>query len=361
MMDLSKYGFIATACARTLDEIEARLGVKFNRQEMFDQEDCLNRNYRGNMVWSFKFSKDGTAATFSVDGERDREGVRTCPCGHHVEFVASPKGYPSGNALECALGELKSAIPAIQALRTPQPTKATMRQFTPSERETITDSIKTINQNLRANLDPAAIIAAYEQTDPNNAVGIAVTIPADFNQPATFEVRSGHSLSSGALPLSDRLILATTDDKPYKNMRYLTTWSTNDTQTEWLKTHRIPPSDGIDELVAELVETCSRDKGVRVRYIKDGSLFKGELGILKKNAEDIRALHTLYRGKSCALDLYYRLATDTPCRSNLNFRLASDAPKTDCSTHVAFTFSMHSDLKGVLQDLIRRIKASGQG
>ena len=120
-MDLSKYTFMVRDCSRHLDKIETRLGVKFDRVALFDQEQMLEKSLRGHRVWSFKFSLDtaSTTATFSIAGSGEF-GVRKCGCGNHVEFTSSRMGYPSSNALECALDELKGNTSEIQALRQPQ-------------------------------------------------------------------------------------------------------------------------------------------------------------------------------------------------------------------------------------------------
>jgi len=366
-VDLSVYNFYAKDCAERLDKIESELGVKFDRKAMFDREQALRVVLHTGITrrqWVFKFSKDPSVTVATFDGREpidDRTAIKETST--HIECTISSV-FCAKDALAASLGRLQDKIPEIQALRKPQTQNTTMRTLDKSDRDQIAQNVKTINQNLRANLDPAAIIAAYEQTPPSKPVGIAVTIPADFNQPATFEVKSGSgTLPSCFLPLSDRLILTTVDREPRQNTNYLAIWSTDSLCTEWLQTNRLPPSDGVDELVAELIETCSRDKQMRVKYILDGQVIDGEYGDLKKNAETIRAIHKAYAGKSCALDIgFVRQRDPNPCRGGLCFRLQTAAPPLNqWSTSIAYNFEMHSDLKATLRELIRRIKESGQG
>lgn len=120
---------------RHLDKIEARLGVKFDRKAMFDREQAIESSFHGGKIWSFTFNQDPTnpAATFSIS-ESGEFGVRKCVCGHHIKFTDSPKGYPSGNALECSLVILKGKIAEIHALRQPKPQD---KQMTTQDKETI--------------------------------------------------------------------------------------------------------------------------------------------------------------------------------------------------------------------------------
>jgi len=134
-MDLSNYTFQVHDCVRHLDKIEARLGVKFDRKAMFDREQAIESSFHGDKIWSFTFNQDPTnpAATFSIS-ESGEFGVRKCVCGHHIKFTDSPKGYPSGNALECSLEILKGKIAEIHALRQPKPQD---KQMTTQDKETI--------------------------------------------------------------------------------------------------------------------------------------------------------------------------------------------------------------------------------
>lgn len=134
-MDLDRYTFQVYDCVRHLDKIEARLGVKFDRKAMFDCEQAIESSFHGGKIWSFTFNQDPTnpAATFSIS-ESGEFGVRKCVCGHHIKFTDSPKGYPSGNALECSLVILKGKIAEIHALRQPKPQD---KQMTTQDKETI--------------------------------------------------------------------------------------------------------------------------------------------------------------------------------------------------------------------------------
>lgn len=259
-MDLRKYTFWVRQCSSKLDKIEARLGVKFDRKALFDHEQSLcdrstPESRLFNVRWTFKISKGGGQyIQFSTSQGLQDETLVECDCGNHVEFTTTGFGYGT-NALYCALRSLKRRIPDIQALRKPQPQKATMRTIDKSDRDQIAQNVKTINQNLRANLDPEAIIAAYEQTDPAIRVGIVITVPADFKQPATFEVKSGSGvLPSGVLPLSDRLILTTLNAAPTQNLACLANWSMHGALCiEWLETNHLKAT--LRELIRRIKES----------------------------------------------------------------------------------------------------------
>lgn len=138
-MDLSRYTFRASECASKLDEIEPKLGVKFDRKALFDREQYLvDQSRQGprlmDVCWTFKVSKTGSGVNFFTSRGSDYEEVKECGCGNHIEFTSRELGYGT-NALECALVDLDSSIPKIQALRQPKP--AQEKQVTTQDKETI--------------------------------------------------------------------------------------------------------------------------------------------------------------------------------------------------------------------------------
>jgi len=138
-MDLSKYTFTARACASKLDEIEPKLGVKFDRKALFDHEQSLVDQSRPGarlmgVRWTFKISKTGSGVHFYTTRWSGRKEVKECGCGNHVKLTSQELGYGT-NALECALVDLDSSIPEIQALRQPKP--AQEKQMTTQDKETI--------------------------------------------------------------------------------------------------------------------------------------------------------------------------------------------------------------------------------
>jgi len=138
-MDLSKYTFTARACASKLDEIEPKLGVKFDRKALFDHEQSLVDQSRSGarlmgVRWTFKISKTGSGVPFYTTRWSGRKEVKECGCGNHVKLTSQELGYGT-NALECALVDLDSGIPEIQALRQPKP--AQEKQMTTQDKETI--------------------------------------------------------------------------------------------------------------------------------------------------------------------------------------------------------------------------------
>lgn len=138
-MDLSRYTFRASECASKLDEIEPKLGVKFDRKALFDREQSLvDQSRQGprlmDVCWTFKVSKTGSGVHFFTSRGSDYEEVKECGCGNHIEFTSRELGYGT-NALECALVDLDSSIPKIQALRQPKPARD--KQMTTQDKETI--------------------------------------------------------------------------------------------------------------------------------------------------------------------------------------------------------------------------------
>lgn len=136
-MDLSKYTFRVVECASLLDEIEPRLGVKFDRKGLFDHEQSLVDQSRSGpritgVCWTFKFSKTGSHVHFFTSKEAKDGEIKECGCRNHVQITSRRLGYGT-NALECALDYLRGGISKIQALRQPQQGK----QMTPQDKETI--------------------------------------------------------------------------------------------------------------------------------------------------------------------------------------------------------------------------------
>lgn len=133
-MDLSNYNFYASDCARKLDEIEAALGVKFDRKAMFDREQALwvqlNQDW-ARRQWVFKFSKDPSVTTATFD---DREPGETgiTETETHIEYAPHSMIYAK-DALLCSLKCLNDKIPDIQARRKPKPPE---KQMTPQDKET---------------------------------------------------------------------------------------------------------------------------------------------------------------------------------------------------------------------------------
>ena len=135
-MDLSKYNFYAKDCAEKLDEIEFALGVKFDRNAMFNREQALWERLHPGLTrrqWIFRFSKDPsiTAATFS-DREPSETGITATET--HIEYAPRSMFYAK-DALLCSLKYLSDQIPEIQALRQPKP--AQEKQMTTQDKETI--------------------------------------------------------------------------------------------------------------------------------------------------------------------------------------------------------------------------------
>lgn len=124
-MDPSKYTFRVVGCASLLDEIEPRLGVKFDRKELFDHEQSLVDQSRSGprimgVCWTFKFSKTGSYVHFFTSKEAKEGEIKECGCRNHVQITSRRLGYGI-NALECALDDLRGGISKIQALRQPKP------------------------------------------------------------------------------------------------------------------------------------------------------------------------------------------------------------------------------------------------
>ena len=138
-MYLSRYTFRVSECASKLDEIEPKLGIKFDRKALFDHEQSLvDQSRQGprlmDVRWTFKISKTGSGVHFFTSRGGGGEGVKECGCGHHIELTSQELGYGT-NALECALVDLDSSIPEIQALRQPKPAQA--KRMTAQDKETI--------------------------------------------------------------------------------------------------------------------------------------------------------------------------------------------------------------------------------
>lgn len=138
-MDLSKYTFTARACASKLDEIESKLGIRFDRKALFGHEQSLlDQSRQGPRLmgvrWTFEIGKTGSGVFFFTSRGGGGEGVKECGCGEHVELTSRELGYGT-NALECALDDLDSSIPKIQTLRQQKP--AQEKQMTTQDKETI--------------------------------------------------------------------------------------------------------------------------------------------------------------------------------------------------------------------------------
>ena len=135
-MDLSKYDFYATECAAKLDGIESALGVKFDRQAMFDREQALWVQLSPGMTrrqWVFRFSKDPSITTATFD-DREPGEIGTTTTETHIEYAPRSMIYAQ-NALFCSLKYLSDNIPEIQALRQPKP--AQEKQMTTRDKETV--------------------------------------------------------------------------------------------------------------------------------------------------------------------------------------------------------------------------------
>ena len=137
-MDLNKYTFWVRQCGEQLDEIEPKLGVKFDRKALFDHEQSLvDQSARLPRImdvrWTFKISKTGSGVHFFTSRGTRREEVKECGCGNHIEFTSTEYGYGT-NALDCALRSFNDNIPKIQALRQPKP--AQEKQMTTQDKET---------------------------------------------------------------------------------------------------------------------------------------------------------------------------------------------------------------------------------
>lgn len=203
-MDLSKYTFRVGECASLLDEIEPRLGVKFDRKALFDHEQSLvNQSRSGLRImdvrWTFKFSKTGSYVHFFTSKEAKEGEVKECGCGNHVQITSRSLGYGT-NALECALDDLRGGISKIQALRQPQQGQ----QMTPQDQETIMH--ETI---ARASLvafaefigqpisDLDAVFRQARGLAGGGSMAIVGSIPIDGTKPICVQVIDGRGIDDG--------------------------------------------------------------------------------------------------------------------------------------------------------------------
>lgn len=203
-MDLSKYTFYARSCAARLDEIESRLGVKFDRKALFDHEQSLiDQSQRGprmyDVRWTFKFSKDGAGVRFLTSRGDGGEEVKECDCGNHVEFTSTGYGYGT-NALDCALNALDRNVGEIQTIRK----KLQGEQMTLQDKETIMHetiaraSLVAFAEFIGQPIDADATIQqARGLYNPNGAGSMALhaSIPLDTTKPINVSAlaRSGES------------------------------------------------------------------------------------------------------------------------------------------------------------------------
>lgn len=207
-MDLSKYTFTARACASKLDEIEPKLGVKFDRKALFDHEQYLvDQSRQGprlmDVRWMFKIGKTGSGVFFFTSRGGGGEGVKECCCGNHVELTSRELGYGT-NALECALNDLDRGIPKIQTLRQPKP--AQEKQMTTQDKETIMHEAIA-----RASLVAFAEFIGQPINDINGVfqqaralygrtgkkIAVVVKIPVDKTKPIEASVVDSHGVSDG--------------------------------------------------------------------------------------------------------------------------------------------------------------------
>ena len=213
-MDLSNYNFYASDCARKLDEIEAALGVKFDRKAMFDREQALwvqlNQDWTRRQ-WVFKFSKDPSVTTATFD---DREPGETgiTETETHIEYAPHSMVYAK-DALLCSLKCLNDKIPDIQARRKPKPPE---KQMTPQDKEThmhetiarasLVAFAEFIGQPIDADVTIQQARGLYGRE--GKKIAVVVKIPIDKTKPITanavdsFGVRDGVTSDSNAVTLS---------------------------------------------------------------------------------------------------------------------------------------------------------------